>query len=43
MESKESMLKQRQLPSPDYADALILTFCGAGKAEKWVAFAKVQV
>lgn len=43
IESKESMIKQRQLPSPDYADAFILTFVGGGKAEKWVAFARVQV
>lgn len=43
MESKESMLRLRQLPSPDYADALVLTCCGQGKAEKWVAFSKVQI
>jgi phage terminase large subunit len=42
IESKESMAK-RGLASPDYADALILTFVGEGKAEKWAAFAKVRI
>jgi hypothetical protein len=42
IESKES-LAQRGIPSPDYADALILTFTGSGKAERWAEFAKVRV
>ncbi len=42
MESKEQMSK-RGLPSPDYADAYVLTETGMGKAEKLAAFAKVNV
>lgn len=42
IESKAS-LSQRGLASPDIADALILTYAGYSKAEKWVAFASVQV
>jgi phage terminase large subunit len=42
IESKESMAK-RGLASPDYADALILTFVGEGKAEKWVAMAHARI
>jgi hypothetical protein len=42
MESKASMAS-RGIASPDYADALILTFTGMSKAEKWVAFSKVNI
>lgn len=42
MESKQEMAK-RGIPSPDYADALILTFVAPSKAEKLAAFAKVNV
>lgn len=42
METKKAMA-QRGLSSPDYADALILTFTGASKAEKWIEFSKVRV
>lgn len=42
MESKKSMAA-RGLASPDYADALILTFTGNTNAERWAAFAKVRV
>jgi phage terminase large subunit len=39
----KASLARRGIASPDYADALILTFAGASKAEKWAAFAKVVV
>lgn len=42
IETKESLAKRR-IASPDYADALILTFAGTSKAEKWIQFAKVIV
>jgi hypothetical protein len=42
IESKDN-LSRRGIPSPDYADALILTFTGTGKAEKWAQFAHVVV
>lgn len=42
IESKDS-LKRRQIPSPDYADALVLTCTGSNKAEKWAEFSKVRV
>ena len=42
MESKEQLSK-RGLPSPDYADAYVLTETGMSKAEKLAAFAKVNV
>jgi hypothetical protein len=42
IESKEALAK-RGIPSPDYADALILTETGMSKAEKLAAFAKVNV
>lgn len=42
MESKESLAK-RGISSPDYADALVLTFVGQSKAEKLAAFSKVTV
>jgi hypothetical protein len=42
IESKESLAK-RGIPSPDYADALILTFTAPTHAERWVAFSKVRV
>jgi len=41
IESKAS-LQKRQISSPDYADALMLTF-GYSKDEKWAAFARVVV
>ena len=42
IESKSSLSK-RGLPSPDIADALILTYAGYSKAEKWVQFSRVNV
>lgn len=42
MESKEALAK-RGIPSPDYADAYVLTETGMGKAEKLAAFAKVII
>lgn len=42
IESKESLAK-RGIPSPDYADAYVLTETGMGKAEKLAAFARVRV
>jgi hypothetical protein len=42
MESKEALAK-RGIPSPDYADAYVLTETGMGKAEKLAAFSKVVV
>jgi hypothetical protein len=42
MESKEALGK-RGVPSPDYADAYVLTETGMSKAEKLAAFAKVTV
>lgn len=42
IESKASLSK-RGVGSPDFADALILTFAGYNKAEKWAAFARVRV
>jgi hypothetical protein len=42
IESKEALAK-RGIPSPDYADALILTETGMSKAEKLAAFSKVNV
>ena len=42
IESKASLAK-RQIPSPDFADALILTFAGYSKAEKYAALAKVRL
>jgi phage terminase large subunit len=42
MESKEALAK-RGVPSPDYADAYVLTETGMSKAEKLAAFAKVNV
>lgn len=42
MESKATM-STRGVPSPDYADALVLTCVAPSKAEKWIAFAKVNI
>jgi phage terminase large subunit len=42
IESKANM-SSRGIPSPDYADALVLTCTGSSKAEKWVNFAKINV
>jgi hypothetical protein len=42
IESKEALSK-RGIPSPDYADAYVLTETGMSKAEKLAAFAKVNV
>lgn len=42
IETKQS-LASRGLPSPDYADALVLTFTAPSKAEKWIEWSKVRV
>jgi len=42
IEDKKS-LAHRGIPSPDYAEALILTKVAPSKAEKWVKFAAVNV
>lgn len=42
IESKEALAK-RGIPSPDYADAYVLTETGMSKAEKLAAFSKVNV
>lgn len=42
IESKIAMAK-RGLASPDVADGLVLTYAGYSKAEKWAAFAKVNI
>jgi hypothetical protein len=42
IEDKKSLAK-RGVASPDYAEALVLTCCGGGKAEKWAQFARVTV
>lgn len=42
MESKIHLAK-RGVASPDHADALALTFCGAGKAEAWAKLGKSAI
>jgi phage terminase large subunit len=42
MESKVNMAR-RGAPSPDHADALILTYTANSKAERWAAFAHVNI